>query len=115
VFVSPEYNHSIPAALKNAIDYLLAEWGDKSAGFVSFGSAGGARAVEHLRGIMGEVKVADVRQQVLLSLFDDFENFSRLKPRAQQEQALAMLLDQVTGWGEALRDFRNRIERRAAA
>src|SRR4051794_21005778 len=55
VFVSPEYNHSIPAALKNAIDFLFAEWRNKAAGFVSYGSAGGARAVEHLRLVLAEV------------------------------------------------------------
>src|SRR5262245_62057234 len=50
VFVTPEYNHSTSAALKNAIDFLFREWNNKSAGFVAYGSAGGARAVEHLRG-----------------------------------------------------------------
>src|SRR5690242_18263153 len=49
VFVTPEYNHSTSAVLKNAIDYLNAEWNNKAAGFVSYGGAGGARAVEHLR------------------------------------------------------------------
>ena len=61
VFVSPEYNHGIPAALKNAIDFLFAEWNDKAAGFVSYGGAGGARAVEHLRLVLAEVRVATVR------------------------------------------------------
>ena len=58
VFVSPEYNHGIPAALKNAIDFLFAEWNHKAAGFVSYGGAGGARAVEQLRLVLGEVHVA---------------------------------------------------------
>src|SRR6266436_10270692 len=49
VFVTPEYNHSISGALKNAIDFLFAEWNNKAAGFVSYGGAGGARAVEQLR------------------------------------------------------------------
>src|SRR5690606_7152837 len=53
VFVTPEYNHGPSAALKNAIDYLFKEWNNKAAGFVSYGSAGGARAVEHLRLVMG--------------------------------------------------------------
>lgn len=62
VFVTPEYNHSASGALKNAIDYLFAEWNDKAAGFVSYGAdSGGTRAVEHLRAVMGELKVADVR------------------------------------------------------
>src|SRR5437879_11887579 len=54
VFVSPEYNHGIPAALKNAIDFLFAEWNHKAAGFVGYGAVGGAGAGEHLRvGVSG--------------------------------------------------------------
>ena len=50
VFVTPEYNHSIPGALKNALDFLYREWNNKAAGFVSYGGgAGGSRAVEHMR------------------------------------------------------------------
>src|SRR6266581_394118 len=48
VFVTPEYNHGISGALKNAIDFLYAEWTNKAAGFVSYGGASGARAVEQL-------------------------------------------------------------------
>ncbi|MEV6864598.1 NAD(P)H-dependent oxidoreductase [Streptosporangium subroseum] len=106
VFVTPEYNHSTSGALKNAIDFLYAEWNNKAAGFVSYGSAGGTRAVEHLRLVMGELQVADVRAQVALSLFTDFENFSVLNPAAQQEDALTALLDQVVAWGEALQPLR---------
>ena len=81
VFVTPEYNHGTSGALKNAIDFLYAEWNNKAAGFVGYGSAGGARAVEHLRLVMAEVQVATVRAQVMLSLHDDFENYSVFKPR----------------------------------
>jgi len=77
VFVTPEYNHSTSGALKNAIDFLYAEWNNKAAGFVAYGSAGGVRAVEHLRLIMAEVQVATVRNQVALSLFTDFENYTK--------------------------------------
>jgi NAD(P)H-dependent FMN reductase len=72
VFVTPKYNHATSGALKNAIDFLFREWNDKAAGFVGYGSVGGARAVEHLRLVMGEIKVADVRTRVVLSLFTDF-------------------------------------------
>jgi hypothetical protein len=66
--------------LKNAIDYLYGEWNNKAAGFVSYGSLGGARAIEHLRAISSELQIAHVRQQVSFSLFNDFENFSTFKP-----------------------------------
>src|SRR4051794_39987048 len=88
LFVTPEYNHGISGALKNAIDFLFAEWNNKAAGFVSYGSAGGARAVEHLRLVLAEVQVATVRNQAMLSLFTDFENFSVFKPAARHENSV---------------------------
>lgn len=106
VFVTPEYNHGTSGALKNAIDYLFAEWNNKAAGFVSYGSAGGARAVEHLRLVMGELKVADVRAQVMLSLFTDFENFSIFKPDTRHEKSVNAMLDEVIAWGSALKTLR---------
>src|SRR5215218_9176211 len=99
VFVTPEYNHGISGALKNAIDFLFAEWNNKAAGFVGYGSAGGVRAVEHLRLVMAEVQVATVRNQVMLSLRDDFENYSIFKPREFHEKTLGQVFDQVTSWG----------------
>jgi NAD(P)H-dependent FMN reductase len=102
VFVTPEYNHSTSGVLKNAIDYLYAEWNNKAAGFVSYGSVGGARAVEHLRLIMGELQVADVRQQVALSMFTDFENFTEFKPAELQTGFVHTMLDQVVAWSTAL-------------
>ena len=106
VFVTGEYNHSVPGALKNAIDFIFAEWNNKAAGFVGYGSAGGSRAIEHLRQIMAEVMVADVRTQVLLSLFTDFENYSVFKPAAQHESSVNAMLDQVIAWGGALKTLR---------
>jgi NAD(P)H-dependent FMN reductase len=108
VFVTPEYNHGTSAALKNAIDFLFKEWNNKAAGFVSYGGASGVRAVESLRLVMGELLVADVRAQVALSLFTDFENFSVFKPAPQQEQSVNSMLDQVIAWGGALKSMRER-------
>ena len=106
VFVTPEYNHGIPGALKNAIDFLFKEWNNKAAGFVSYGSAAGVRAVEQLRLVMGELMVADVRSQVMLSLFSDFENFTTFKPAPQHEAAVTAMLDQLVAWGGALKPLR---------
>jgi NAD(P)H-dependent FMN reductase len=108
VFVTPEYNHGISGALKNAIDFLYAEWNNKAAGFVGYGSAGGVRAVEQLRLVMAEIQVADVRAQVMLSLFTDFENFKDFKPAQRQEAAVTGVLDQVIAWGGALKPLRAR-------
>lgn len=106
VIVTPEYNHSVPGALKNAIDFLAAEWANKSVGFVSYGSTGGTRAVEHLRLIAGELQMADVRSQVALSLFTDFENFTVFKPADAQADALTTTLDQIISWTNALAPLR---------
>jgi NAD(P)H-dependent FMN reductase len=108
VFVTPEYNHSICGALKNAIDYLYREWNNKAAGFVGYGSAGGARAVEHLRLVMAEVQVATVRNQVMLSLMTDFENYSVFKPAATHEKSLNGMLDQLIPWAGALQPLRKK-------
>ncbi|MFE4415233.1 NADPH-dependent FMN reductase [Streptomyces sp. NPDC056821] len=106
VIVTPEYNRSVPGALKNAIDFLYAEWTNKAVGFVSYGATGGTRAVEHLRLIAGELQMADVRTQVALSLFNDFENFSDFKPLDMQRATLTTTLDQVISWTNALAPLR---------
>ena len=106
VFVTPEYNHGTSGALKNAIDFLYREWNNKAAGFVGYGGAGGVRAVESLRLVMGELQVADVRAQVMLSLVTDFENFTVFKPGPHQEAAVNAMLDQVLAWGGALKTLR---------
>ncbi len=106
VFVTPEYNHSTSGALKNAIDFLYAEWNNKAAGFVSYGSVGGTRAVEHLRLVMAELQVADVRAQAALSLFTDFTDFTDFAPAPHQTDAVNALLDQVVAWSGALAHLR---------
>jgi len=108
VFVTPEYNHGPSGALKNSIDFLFHEWANKAAGFVSYGGAGGVRAVEQLRQVMGEVQVADVRAQVALSLFTDFENYTVFKPHARHEASVTAMLDQVVAWGGALKTLRTK-------
>jgi NAD(P)H-dependent FMN reductase len=108
VFVTPEYNHSTSGALKNALDYIYAEWNNKAAGLVSYGAAGGTRAAEHLRLILGELQIADVRAQVSFSLGTDFENYKTLKPEAGEAHVpqLTALLDQLESWSMALKNVR---------
>jgi NAD(P)H-dependent FMN reductase len=107
VFVTPEYNHSTSGALKNAIDFVYGEWNNKAAGLVSYGaSASGARAAEHLRLVLGELQIADVRQQVAFSLMTDFENFSVFAPAGNQAAHLDTMLNQLVSWAGALRTVR---------
>jgi NAD(P)H-dependent FMN reductase len=106
VFVTAEYNHGIPGALKNAIDFLFKEWNNKAAGFVSYGSAGGARAVESLRLVMGELMIADVRSQVMFSLATDFVNYTEFKPHPRHEKEMDTLLNEVIAWSGAMKTLR---------
>ncbi|MET0417575.1 MAG: NAD(P)H-dependent oxidoreductase [Actinoplanes sp.] len=113
IFVTPEYNHAVPAALKNAIDFLFAEWNNKAAGFVSYGVHGGTRAVEQLRLAMAELGVADVRSQVALSVFTDFQSAEQditdpgvCVPAGHHESTLHELLDELIAWSAALKPLR---------
>lgn len=106
VFVHGEYNHGIPASLKNALDYLYREWNRKPAAFVSYGNAGGARAVEQLRLNLVELQVAPLRSAVHIvgpafldvllhgKSFDDFP---------QLGQAAQIMVDDLIWWGNTLR------------
>jgi NAD(P)H-dependent FMN reductase len=107
VFVTGEYNHSVPGALKNALDYLYAEWNNKAAAFVGYGSAGGVRAVENLRLIAGELQIADVRAQVALPLATEFRDYTAFAPTPAAEEQLQAMLGQVIAWAQALRPLRH--------
>lgn len=107
IFVTAEYNHSVPGALKNAVDYLYAEWNDKAIGFVSYGSAGGTRAVETWRQIAAELQMADVRAQVFLPFSSDFADMSTFQPSEGATGALDDVYTQVVRWAEALKPLRS--------
>lgn len=108
VFVVPEYNHSFPASLKNAIDFLYAEWNNKAAGFVGYGPAGGIRAVEQLRLVLAEVKVAGVRDQVVINKHEYGELFYQgvWNPTAETDAAFNLMLDETVAWAKALTSIR---------
>jgi NAD(P)H-dependent FMN reductase len=105
VFVTPEYNHGINGALKNAIDFLYHEWRDKAAGFIGYGYTNGARAIESLRLVMAAVQVATVRPAVGLSLFTELQD-GVFTPSGAQERFVTILLDHVITWSGALRPLR---------
>lgn len=110
IFVTPEYNKTIPGALKNAIDYLFKEWNNKACGFVGYGLAGGTCAVENLRLIMGELLVADVRAQVRISLFNDFNQSGQFNPASFHGSDLQTMLDQTVAWSNSLKSLRKQLQ-----
>ncbi|MGB3186772.1 MAG: NAD(P)H-dependent oxidoreductase [Ornithinimicrobium sp.] len=107
VFVTPEYNRGMPGQLKNALDFLYAEWNDKVAGIVCYGSSGGLRAAEALKQVLGELQIATVRAQVSVSIFDDMENFAEMTPRPFQAGNIATMLDQLERWAGAFKPLRS--------
>jgi NAD(P)H-dependent FMN reductase len=106
IFITAEYNHSLPGVFKNALDLLKTELASKAAGIVSYGSLGGARAAEHLRNILAELQVATVRTHPALSLFNDFENMSVFKPLPLHKDTVNTMLDQLIPWSTALKTVR---------
>lgn len=106
VFVTAEYNRSIPGALKNAIDLAYDVWNNKAAAIVSYGSVNGARAAETLRSIFAELQIADVRTHVALSMFNDFEKWSTFKPQDIHLKNVTMMFDQLIAWSNALKSLR---------
>jgi NAD(P)H-dependent FMN reductase len=110
VFVTPEYNHGTSGVLKNAIDYVHAEWSNKAAGLVSYGIAGGSGAAAQLRQICGQLGMADVPKQVVVMLRTDFENYTVFQPSEFMAATLTALLDQVVAWSAALAPLRAESE-----
>ena len=110
VFVTPEYNHSFSAVLKNALDSIYGEFNNKAAGFASYGSLSGARAVEQLRCVASELQLAHVRAQLAFSIFHDFENFGtadvKFAPGPQHAAGGEALFGQLEAWAGALQQVR---------
>jgi NAD(P)H-dependent FMN reductase len=106
VIVTPEYNRSFPASLKQAIDFAYDEWRAKAVGFVSYGCGSqGVYAIEQLRTVFTELQAATVRNSVGFNLLDGFEDGAPQDP-LRARQAADSMLDQLTWWGCALREAR---------
>jgi NAD(P)H-dependent FMN reductase len=116
IIVTPEYNHGYPAVLKNALDYVFFEWHKKPVGFVSYGNAGGARAIEQLRQVVIELQMAPLRHAihipspVFMSLKDEPTpaNPDLFKPlREGRIDRVEAFLSELTWLGQALKTARN--------
>ena len=109
VIVTGEYNHGIPAVLKNALDYALKEYAHKPVAFVGYGGVGAARAIEQLRLVTCELQMAPVRNAVHIGMSEflgmvmhgkQFPDFPHL------EQAATAMFDDLAWWTSALRKAR---------
>lgn len=94
VFVTPEYNHGVPGAFKNAYDSLGPEWVGKPVAFVSYGGAGGVRAVEHWRPVVANLQQFGVRAQVALSTNTEWTH-GEFRPHDRHLTELDALLDML--------------------
>lgn len=102
IFVTPEYNHSVPGAFKNAFDSLGPEWTGKAVGFVSYGAESGVRAVEAWRPIVANFQMVDVRQQGSLSTFGEFDG-TQVTPNDRRPGEAKTLFGQLEKMTTALR------------
>lgn len=94
IFVTPEYNHGVPGALKNAVDCLGPEWVEKTVAHVGYGSVGGVRAIEQWRQVFGNFSAFSLRTEVNLSLFADFKDMKEFAPTDQNlEQVKTLIKD----------------------
>lgn len=103
VLVFPEYNHSFSAALKNAIDHLFHEWGDKPIGLVSYGGiSGGTRAAAALRPVLSSVRAVVLHEAVVVPLVGtrivEGSTGPCFAPSPENEEALLDLLDAMARW-----------------
>lgn len=99
IFVTPEYNHGVPGALKNAFDSIGPEWQNKPAAIVSYGADNGVRAVEQWRQILANFNMHVVRAQVSLSLFTEFSE-TGVSPEERRAGEINGLLDQLIAAGK---------------
>jgi NAD(P)H-dependent FMN reductase len=109
IFVTAEYNHGIPASLKNALDYAYPEWNRKTAAFVGYGAVGGARAIEHLRLVAAELQLATVRSAVYIQGADFMAVWKEgkdLKDISYLQAGVKDMLDQLVWWTKALKTAR---------
>jgi NAD(P)H-dependent FMN reductase len=111
VFVTAEYNHSISGVLKNALDYAYREYNRKPASFVAYGGSGGARAVEHLRGILAELQVASLKYPVHIGMAEMLGIMREGKTMADYPYLIdtaKTMLDDLLWWTNALKAAREK-------
>lgn len=113
VFVTPEYNHGVSPALKNAIDYLYHEWNSKPVSFISYGSmAGGTRSVEHLRGIVAELKMYDLREQIMLpNYFGNLDKSGKYQFTDKHAVEADEMLDNLIFWAKKMKEARQELKK----
>jgi NAD(P)H-dependent FMN reductase len=111
VAVTPEYNHGPSAVLKNAFDSAFVEWRRKPIAFVGYGGVGAARAIETLRGVVVELQMAPIRQEVNIAMepfLGVLKGGRTLNDYGYLAQSRGLMFDELVWWGEALKAARRK-------
>jgi NAD(P)H-dependent FMN reductase len=108
IFVIPEYNHGFNAAIKNALDYLNAEWRGKAVAFVSYGGvAAGTRAMQMLKPVLAALKLVPLAEAVNIPFVQQFlDENKRLQPNEVMTEAATAMLDELARVEAALQPLR---------
>ncbi|MEP9359424.1 NAD(P)H-dependent oxidoreductase [Sphingomonas sp. KR3-1] len=107
ILICPEYNHGIPAVLKNALDFVYAEWNRKPVAFVGYGGNGGARSIEQLTMVARELQMAPLEASVhIMGVWEKAKSGS-FEPDAKDTRWIGHLYDELTWWGNALKNARD--------
>jgi len=107
VFVTPEYNYTLPPALVNALDHLYHEWSYKACGFVSYGGvAGGMRAVQTAKLMVTGFKMVPIVEAVNIPFFTQLMENGVFKGSEAHDKAAVVMLDELLRWTDALKPLR---------
>lgn len=109
IFVTPEYNHSFPAVMKNAFDYVGREWNKKPVAFVGYGTVGGARAVDQWRAVATEQQMVPLRTAVhIIAPWMLPKNADGMTDLSGSDTTADQMLDQLIWWTDALKAARDK-------
>ncbi|MEK7605081.1 MAG: NAD(P)H-dependent oxidoreductase [Patescibacteria group bacterium] len=103
LIITLEYNHSYPAVLKNALDYVYYEWNNKPAAFVGYGVVGAVRAIEHLRGVVAQLQMVSVQEAVHMNIFPSPFDEDQEMTEEHYNHKLTSVFKQLLWWAQALK------------
>lgn len=112
IFITPEYNHAAPPVLVNSINYLAAEWRHKPVAFVSYGVAGGVRAVENLRVIVGQLSMYSLYEEVnIINYWAQLDDQGTFTATTDQVESAHKMLKAVTFWADTFKGARQQLSK----
>ncbi|HWU95004.1 MAG TPA: NAD(P)H-dependent oxidoreductase [Sphingomonas sp.] len=107
ILICPEYNHGIPAVLKNALDFVYAEWHRKPVAFVGYGGNGGARSIEQLTMVARELRMAPLEASVHIMGVWSKAGGGSFTPDDKDARWIGHLYDELAWWGRTLKAGRD--------